>query len=144
MSIDSSINTPDDYKFQCSTSNELAEALFSLHSLPSQANIDELAQLSLQVKQLSPVKQLKRLHHAAEQQQLFKCFTASPWFFQEGADYLYRPELLLNAPLTQVILLLKETLGHRHWHNLLQMAHPHYVPQLLARLRQFATDCSRD
>ncbi|MDO6686698.1 MULTISPECIES: hypothetical protein [unclassified Agarivorans] len=119
-------------------SQALMEHLFSLRSLPSQQHLNEIASLSLEIQSLDTLNQLSILRDTAERQHLFENFESSSWFVQEGGDYLYRPELLRNAPLTKVMLLLKETLTYRNWQGLLQLAHPHYLPQLLGRIRDFS------
>ncbi|WP_220719203.1 hypothetical protein [Agarivorans litoreus] len=137
MNVDNVVQYPSN-QTPSDASLALMEHLFSLRSLPLQEHINELADLSLDIQSLDNLNQLAILRETAERQQLFERFQASSWFVQEGGDYLYRPELLRSAPLTKVVLLLKETLTYRNWNDLLQIAHPHYLSQLLERLRDFA------
>ncbi|BEU01631.1 hypothetical protein OAG1_04310 [Agarivorans sp. OAG1] len=137
MSIDNVVPYPSN-QTPSNASQALMEHLFSLRSLPQQHHIDELAGISLSIRSLDQLNQLAVLRETAERQQLFEHFESSSWFVQEGGDYLYRPELLRSAPLTKVVLLLKETLTYRNWNDLLRLAHPHYLSQLLERLRDFS------
>ncbi|MGY5451812.1 hypothetical protein ACVFI8_12835 [Agarivorans sp. MS3-6] len=139
MTLNNSVDLTPSSDTISHASMALMEHLFSLQALPEQTHINELAALNRNLHHSDPLKQLALLRETAERLQLFKNFEPSSWFVQEGGDYLYRPELLRNAPLTKVILLLKETLAYRNWAGLLQVAHPHYLPQLLARLSEFSS-----
>ncbi len=110
------------------------EDLHTVEVIPTQKDLQQLVSLNLSLVTESDEIRLSRLEQRALELGIDLNWDLDNWIRSFGRDYLYRPELLNNAPLTYLCALLICVINEDKW---LKQAHPEFVHRLIDRFNRF-------